>query len=38
MLKRIGLALASGLLILGISAGSAYADCKPDKKQCAVCW
>jgi hypothetical protein len=38
MLKRIGLAAASGLLILGITAGSAYADCKPEEKECTVCW
>lgn len=38
MLKRIGLALASGLLILGISAGSANADCKPADNHCANCW
>jgi hypothetical protein len=38
MLKRIALAFATGVLVLGISSASAYAHCKPDKEECATCW
>lgn len=38
MLKRIALAFATGVLILGISSASAYADCTPEDNHCTNCW
>jgi hypothetical protein len=37
MLKRIALAFATGVLILGISSAPAFADRLPEE-ECATCW
>lgn len=37
MLKRIALAFATGVLVLGITSASAFAGCPPEE-ECANCW